>query len=208
MELDAIKSNALDLELEFQWLSKVIETILKPYLGEESDVEDIYSIPPPNLEDQSMYANFIKHYEVNFAERLTMLLALAPHIKPQLLDIFFARNSDYERGFTEFGGIMGKSHGGFIPTGETALFILAGKDLDLLFSLHQLFDRDHFFARHAILKLAAVPESEPFLCGALNLSSEIIDYFSTGNVRKPDFSSNFPAHHITTELEWNDLILD
>ena len=40
---------------------------------------------------------------------------------------------------------------GFLPTGETALFILSGNNLKQRFEFQKLFDRDHIFAQHNIL---------------------------------------------------------
>ena len=65
------------------------------------------------------------------------------------------------RGFTEFGGLLGVTHGGFMPTGETAAFILAGDDLAVRFELMRLFDGDHFFPRHNIFHLTPVAVGEP-----------------------------------------------
>jgi len=59
---------------------------------------------------------------MNPPERLVFLLALAPHVKPQLLDVFFEANDALRRGYTEFGGVKGQLHNGFLPTLETALF--------------------------------------------------------------------------------------
>ena len=35
-------------------------------------------------------------------------------------------NKNFDCPYTEFGGWKGLSHGGFLPTGETAVFLLAG----------------------------------------------------------------------------------
>jgi hypothetical protein len=60
---------------------------------------------------------------MSFIEEAVLLLALAPHIVPQILDVFFIKNKTYDRGFSESGGIAGTQHRGFLPTGETAAFI-------------------------------------------------------------------------------------
>ncbi len=46
-----------------------------------------------------------------------------------------------------------RAFGGFLPTGETALFLLAGDDLKERLSYRYLFDEEHFFNKHAILTL-------------------------------------------------------
>ncbi|MEP1780548.1 ATP-binding protein, partial [Reichenbachiella sp.] len=69
-------------------------------------------------------------------------------------------------------------------------------------------DRDHFFAKHNILKMDPVADGEPIMSGVLRLSEEVLDYFTSGTIRKPDLSIKFPARHITTDLEWGDLVLE
>ena len=104
---------------------------------------------PPALDTtQSVYGQIVKHYNMTIPERLVLLLALVPHVQPQMLDIFYIKNSTYDRGFTEFGGIKGQQHGGFIPTGETAAFLIAGDQLQQRFMLLNIFSPDHFFAQH------------------------------------------------------------
>ncbi|MCI5141513.1 MAG: ATP-binding protein [Candidatus Electrothrix sp. ATG1] len=202
-----IRANAETLEAELAWLQSIIEARLDTENIDEV-VSDISRFPPPSLDsDHSMYANFVHHYDMSPAERLTVLLALTPHVRPQLLDIFFQVNSILNRGYTEFGGVQGKAHGGFLPTGETALYLLAADDLHMRFECQQLFDRDHFFARHNILKLEPVGKGEPMISGQLDLADEIIDFLTTGELRKPDFSRDFPARLLSTEMEWGDLVL-
>ncbi|HMC98661.1 MAG TPA: ATP-binding protein, partial [Ferruginibacter sp.] len=126
----------------------------------------------------------------------------------QLLDVFFIKNADYDRGFTEFGGIKGQSHSGFIPTGETISFILAANNLEDRFYILRFFSEDHFFRKFKILKLVNSTSDEPFLSGILSLDIEYLNYFTSGVTHKPDYNINFPAKRITTELDWDDLVLE
>ncbi len=207
--LSRAAENAGDLQREFRWLSEVIGARVRRYFGKEKDAPSIAEIQPPALEKgSSLFADFIAHYNFGFAERAVLALALAPFAKPELLDVFFQKNKATERGFTEFGGQKGTTHGGFLPTGETVLFLLAGSDLTARFELQKLFERDHVFARHNILKLEPAAAGEPFLSGALKISREILDYLTTGEVHKPDFSTDFPARLLQTQMEWDDLILE
>jgi hypothetical protein len=136
-----------------------------------------------------------------------MLLALIPHIRPQVLDTFFIRNKNFDRTFTEFGGWRGNTHGGFLPTGETAAFILAGDDLNKRFDILRIFDPDHFFACNSILRLEGQGQNEPFFSGALVINTEYLNKFTSGVYHKPDYSMSFPAKLITTQLSWDDLVL-
>lgn len=204
--------NAQDLERELLWFAEVLDARLKLYFksdpASETTVPSIFEIPPPDLSHSlSNYAQFIQQNELSRVERLTILLALIPHIRPQLLDVLWTKNEAIERCFTEFGGLQGTSHGGFIPTGETLAFLLVGDNLAARFALMPLFEGDHIFARKNVLYLAPVAFSEPLLSGALIISREYLQRFTTGSERKPNFNSEFPARLIETQLTWEQLVL-
>lgn len=205
----AMKNSTGDLMKDLKWLSEVIENRLLLYFGKDSKLRDPLLIKPPATEkDETLYAGFLHYYNMTIAERLLLLLALSPHLQPQLLDAFFIQNQKTGRGYAEFGGISGRQHGGFLPTGETAMFLLAGSDLNKRAEHLKLFSGDHFFSKHQILKLEPPAKGEPMLSGALPVSDEIIDLLVSGAIRNPGLSADFPAKRIFTELEWNNLVLN
>jgi AAA+ superfamily predicted ATPase len=209
MEVAALSANAVAIDSDLEWLSSIIDVRLKLYFGQDCDHSDIREVLPPELPaDGSVYVRVVKYYNMDINERLLLLLALCPHVKPGLLDVFFTRNSIYDRGFTEFGGVKGINHGGFLPTAETAAFLLSGSDLHSRFSLLPLFDADHFLFKHNILKLVPSAGDEPTLSAQLTVSREYLGYFITGETHKPDYSITFPAKRVTTRLSWDDLVLD
>jgi hypothetical protein len=209
MDMTLIKTNANVLALELQWLAQIIDIRMKLYWGQPCGYADITELPVNDLSnDTSQYAGILKHYAVNFQERVVLLLAIAPHVQPHLLDVFFIKNANYDRVFTEFGGIKGQNHGGFIPTGETAAFILASNDFEKRFSLYRIFSDNHVFKKFGILNLVASQANEPHLSGIISLSPEYLNYFTLGISYKPDFGPNFPAKLMTTETGWEDLVLD
>lgn len=207
--LNLLVHNAQALQLELDWFARVLDTRFKLYFGKECEHSSIYDLTPPDISKiKSVYADIVNHFSMSPDERLILLLALSPHVCPQLLDIFFTKNETYGRGFTEFGGIRGNHHSGFLPTGETAAFLLASNDLTRRFQVVNLFDPDHFFARHKILQLVKDKSGEPILSGSLVISREYLSYFTSGEQYKPTFSAEFPAQRITTHLEWKDLVLE
>ena len=207
-QLDPMVVNAEFIEAELTWLTQVIEARIDLHFGQESRWQAVEEVPIPAVDDSTAaYAEFIHHYQLGTVERIAICLALAPHLRPQLLDVFQQPNERLNRGFTEFGGAHGKSHGGFLPTGETVLFVVAGNDLSMRLSAQQLFDRDHIFSRHNILKLDSPQPGEPVAAGQLALADEIVDYLTVGQLRKPDFSRDFPARLISSEMEWDELVL-
>lgn len=206
---DISAQNAACLDRELDWFNRILETRISLYFRNECPYESIYDIPPPDIEqDSSAYGSFIRDHEMSVDERLVLLLAFLPHTRPQILDTFFIKNTNYDRLFTEFGGWKGNTHGGFLPTGETAAFLLAGEDLEKRFDVSLLFDPDHLFFGQGILKLEGQDGREPFLSGLLTMSTEFLNRFTTGVTHKPDYSISFPAKLITTRLTWDDLVLD
>lgn len=209
LKKDAFHLNALDLLDEINWFEKVLQTRLKLHFGEECEYESIYDVEPPQSDHKnSVFSEFIQFYQLSFSERLILVLALLPHIAPQLLDVFFIKTTLKDRGVTEYGGLRGAFHSGFLPTGETASFLLAGSDLSKRFWVQQFFDADHLFKIHNILWLGSSPANEPILSGQLLINDEYIDLFTGGKLRKPSFSMEFPAKRINTQLEWDNLVLD
>lgn len=213
---DPLTRNARSLGRELKWLEQVIDTRIKLSFGNtgpgekvESSYQSIYDVPMPDLEqDNSIYAQVVKKFEFDAAQRIILLLALVPHVRPQLLDVFFVKNAKFDRYFTEFGGMRGRYHSGFLPTGETAAFIIAGSDIAERIHVLEYFHPDYYFAKANILKLNLRSNQEPILSSGLEISEEYLNYLTLGRAFKPDFSSSFPAKRLGTRLDWSDLVLD
>jgi hypothetical protein len=203
-----LQENARDLERELAWLAAVLDARLRLYFGQEVQVASVRDLPPPDLAGStSPYALFVRGAELSFAERLVLVLALVPVLRPQLLDVLWSRNEATGRGFTEFGGAQGIAHGGFIPTGETAAFLLAGEDLADRFEVARMFEGGHLFSRQNVLQVSGVGPGEPALGGALAVSREHRQRFTAGHDASPHFNSEFPARRIVTDLGWDHLVL-
>jgi hypothetical protein len=208
MSLGASTANAASIEREIAWFSAVLAKRFDAYFGQSGETDDIRSLAPPDLaDDTSVYAQVVREAGMDFDERLVLVLALIPHVRPQALDLFFTHNKNIDRGFTEFGGWRGKSHGGMLPTCETAAFILAGDDLARRFEISRMFDSEHFFTRKTMISIEAPASGEPFFGSALVLVQDYLNRFTTGQTHKPDYSAGFPAKLITTPLDWADLVV-
>ena len=187
------------------WFSQVLTAAIQLYFRQGCELESIEDVQPPN---DGWLEQVTGQPDISFEERVVVMLALMPHVCPQALDIFFVQNKDFDRQYTEFGGWKGLSHGGFLPTGETASFILAGDDVERRGDVLRLFGREHWFYRRDILRLEGAGEGEPLLSGQLRVSDGFLSRVLLGEEYKPDYSTGFPAKRVTTELEWKDLVLD
>jgi AAA+ superfamily predicted ATPase len=196
--------NADDLNCEMAWLHHVIDVRFKLFFDQECEYQNVQEVQPPRLKNSS-YAQCIDRYQFDFAERITLALALAPALNPELLDVFFLKNQLFDRCFSEFGGYIG-SGSGFMPTVQTLLFILADDSLAQRIELHRLFEQDHALIRQHILHLQQL-DNEPLLHSPLRLSEEYLVLLITGQHYRPSFGSQFPAQLIETGLSFDDLVL-
>jgi adenylate kinase family enzyme len=207
----AIEANMEEtLKNEINWCRQIIDLRFEQYFCSEDDERkmlDVRQCLPPELDSTSPYGEIVTRMQLGFDERLVLTLALLPHLCPQALDSFFLNNKLLGRPYTEFGGWHGKSHSGFLPTCETALFLLAGNDLSRRLQVMRLFDNDHRLISERVLQLEYGEPGEPRNSAALRISSEYLEYFTTGVQNKPDYSMHFPAKRITSRLEWEDLVL-
>ena len=169
---------------EIEWCKSVIDLRFSQYFSAD-DSEDkklqVEMLTPPELSDDSPYGRVVAEFGIGFYERVVIALALLPH---------------------------GKSHSGFLPTCETALFLLAGNDIEKRLQMMSLFDTSSTLFAEGILQLEYGEPGEPANSAALRISSEYLQYFTTGVKDKPDFSMRFPAKLITTNLQWDDLVLN
>lgn len=157
--------------------------------------------------DKSHLAQFIGARKLSDDEIIFLLLAIVPHLSPDFFTNIIAEFLPAGGEFPAFGGVKGKHHRGILPTGETALFLLYGRDADKrLEGMNRIFENSALF-KEQILQLESVPVGEPKLSGKLIIDEEYLAKLTTGEIVKPKLSSDFPAELITTELEWDDLVL-
>lgn len=204
-----LKSPIKIVQEEIDWLQRVIDQVICSYLMQEGHENKWEDIPVPDLSEQSSaYARTVNEWSLTAYQRLALALAMAPHIRPEILDIFFGKNKIYDRGFTEFGGMIDKNHSGFLPTGQTFCFLITATNLELRSEVINVFSYDAILIKEQVLWLSETEDYIPRLNGVLTISNSWLHYFLTGN--KPDIvqSSSFPAQRITTNLTWDDIVLD
>src|SRR5262249_9442930 len=111
--VSALEQSAVDLEGELSWLGRLIDARFKLYFNLDDAEADAVVQPPDLSESDSPYAMFLREIGCDFGERVALVLALTPHLRPQILDVFFTRNQTFDRRFTEFGGARQDAGGEF-----------------------------------------------------------------------------------------------
>ena len=189
-----------------EFLREVINQRLTLFFAKENT--DSLAYPSINLEqDQSPFNVFLINHEVNIEEFVILLLVLFPHIQPNLLDNVIQEYLPNGGEFPDIGGIKGDHHRGTMATGETALFFVAGNEVEKRMQALKYFAPDHFFSKENILLLGTVKDGEPRMSGKIILQPEYVDLFTTGSISQPVFGPDFPAKNISTKMDWDDLVL-
>ncbi|MFD2914148.1 ATP-binding protein [Psychroserpens luteus] len=197
-------SNAKTIEQELKWFQNYVNQKLAFHFTQSSD-EHIQSAPKIDDHD-SPYANVIKTYKLTEAERLILILALVPHIRPSALDFLFQKNKTYDKPFSEFGGRTIKGYNGILPTGETALFLLDSEDIEKRLSMMSLFNENHKLFRDGILEFAATTQNLPLYSRQLILSQQYLSLFTN---QEPNIKAHpgFRATKLSTLQDWDDLVV-
>jgi AAA+ superfamily predicted ATPase len=206
-----LRANARDLETELNWLIGVIDRRFRLYFqitGEEpaAPVEDVLGTPPA-LDAGSAYARLVAEERFQTIERLALILSLAPHLRPQLLDVFHTRNQTFDRRFTEFGAARSGPDGDLWPTLDMLAFLAGGADLETRFRLLRLIEPGHGFARLGLLRPHPSTPDEPIGRSPLRIGEDWLHLLTVGTPRRPLLGTQFPAQRLSTSLTWEDLVL-
>lgn len=198
--------NGRNVKISIDYLQYMLRIRFQQHFATDTTPQAVE--PPQLLNDGSPFYEYVSQHDLSFNEYIILLLALTPHVQP---DIFSKTVQEFmpEGGdFPEFGGVKGTNHRGFLPTGETAVFLLAEGDYERRFAIQKIFSDDHFFYRQNVLRIEEPPEGEPMLSGRLAMSREFIELFTSGDEYRPKFTTNFPAKRVHTQMTWDDLILN
>ncbi|MEA3052834.1 MAG: hypothetical protein QOG72_1737 [Sphingomonadales bacterium] len=199
-------TNGQAIEAEIAWFTQLLDRRFRIHGGELEDGDILRLVPPPALAPGLPYADGVAAAGLDAAERLILILALLPHLRPHALDALLIKNHSSDRRFTEFGGADGGGRSGFRPTRETALFLLAGEDMDRRLAAQALFAPERPLQARHILDLPDEPgEAGPWL--PLAVSERWIGRLTTGEATAPRFGPAFPAQRLETPYEWDDLVL-
>lgn len=195
------------VKAELDWLQRVIDNRLKLYFNNESTVQSIAEIRPPDLSsDDSVYAEIVKTHQLDDSNRLVLILSLVPYVQPNLLDVFLIKNQNLNIDFSEFGGIKDTKVPGFMPTMETAAFIISGSDLHARYAFLNMLYRKNSLVYNGILLCDT--SSKLGLHEPLVVAPQYLSLFVQGQKSMPKYGSTFPAKQISTRMVWSDLIIE
>ena len=146
--------------------------------------------------------------ETSHEESVILLCGLVPHVLPHFFDEIIKEVFPNGGELPQLGGQRPEGYRGFLPTGETLQYILAKDNVEKRLEIQVLFSPNHWFHKNNILSIDEVKTTEPKMSGRLVLTPETIHILCFGEVIKPNFGIHFPAKEVTTEMDWNDLIVN
>lgn len=208
MNNNSIEQNALTYAKELDWLSKLIQSRLENHFSDRGKTNQIKTLLPAHQVQDSKYAEWLLTNKLNSFERLVVISALASIYTPNVFDKFLIKNKGLDKRFTEFGGKVDEKNSRFIPTLETLIFIFFGTTVSAKFHAQQIFNEHHIFNKKGIIHFGVKNETDSALSRVIFLTDEVIQKVTLGIKYKPDFSTDFPAKRITTEMEWDELIVN
>ncbi len=202
-EQNSCASHSAVISAEVQWLKCLIQTRIDALKGEQSEISTDELRPPELKHSDSTYSKFVLDNELSPHERLILILALSPHIAPHLLEVFMANKSMQRR-----SKIASVAKGAaLMPTMGTALFLIAGEDMDSFLQARTLFSTEHLFYRKSVLNWISPGDDHLETHKLLTVSQTYVDLLISQTSLKPRFSDEFPAHTLSSNLEWDDLVL-
>ncbi len=195
-----------NLTLSLAFVRNLLRMRLAEYLGQGNAA--LPSVPVMK-DDDAPFTQFVQHKRLTVDEFVALVTGLVPHVQPQMFDEVMQEYFPQGGDFPALGGVKGSNYRGFLPTGDTVLFLLGGSnDLVRRLQIQRVFGSQHFLVKEHIMYLEDMKPGEPSLSGRLILDPEYVELFTLGYVTPPRLSQSFPAQQLNTELEWRDLVLN
>lgn len=205
--VNEIKKNSETYSKELKWLASIINLRLERHFSNIT-LESHEIMPTDCLDDKSIYACWIRHHNLSSFERLIVISCLAYIYSPDIFDKFLIKNKGLDKRFTEFGGKIDDKNSRFMPTVETLSFLLFGNEFEAKFNTQKIFDENYILNKNGIINFSTKSDSDSIISRTVSLSDEAIQLLTLGKKFKPDFSTDFPAKLITTEMDWKELVLN
>jgi AAA+ superfamily predicted ATPase len=197
------------LQYELDWLGEVLSQRIATYFAPaDADVTRpcVTELPqPPALQRESAWTALVQRHGLILEERLLIALALAPHLKPQLLEPLLFKNSVGRR-FPELGGHVSEDE--VEPTGETLAFLLGGSHLTSWARAATIAHAEHRLFREDVLRLGSPRGGLTHAMKApVRLAPGLLDRLVLAVASTAQVELDFPAQPLQTGLQWQDLIL-
>jgi hypothetical protein len=212
LDVGIITENSRIITEELEWFQRLLDNRVNFLNGTEASLIPFSSLVFPEIKGQdSAYAELVNNYALGPAGRLLLICSLVPHIAPE---IFTRRLRNDTKALKiehpEMGGYFDTTFTNFVPTLQTALYLLAGDDITNTVYYH-LALRQSVLVTEQVINFRAVSLTEDDTNErnhTIALAPEFVRYFLSSQKPRPDFGRAFPAVLTSTDLTWAELVLD
>lgn len=207
LEGEMLRRNIETIEADIKLLRNLINFRLSPSDSQldQKSVLDWPSHQPSN----GPYSDFV--HDLSIEEWVLLLIALLPHYSPRIQRELVASVQD---GLLitnpHLGGYVKRSSIQFIPSLETVIFLCAGTDMEAQHLCYRKLIFEGQLIKRQIISLNPFIQNEPVLSDKElipELAEEYVQYLLHGRAPRPDFGKNFPAKLLTTNKNWDQMVL-
>ena len=206
MEIAIDKNKDTGLINDLKWLQGLIKTRVHAHFEEDRVHDTAATLNPPRIVGDSQYHRAVLTTNLKNKERLVLIMAVASYIKPEVYDVFQTKNPVTGFVYSEFGGITDTKHRNFIPTFKTLEFLLNETKAFLDLSVYKFSNDTNPLWKQGILDINH-KNPDVFPNTPLRLTKKFQHKILMKRIYKPEYSADFPAKLISTNLSWEDLIV-
>ncbi len=215
-------SHSLALEGDLRWAAGLISEQYDYLEGSEvfhsttPAVSFLLEMAPPAIEHHCPYSQLVRRLQADHnadskpvwyhaAERLVLAMGLMPHLYPYGLTPLIAldKAAPWENLICPAYSMRTKL---FIPTIESALFLIAGVDITTRKEALKIFSPTHVFSQLGVFYYPKPPSPDPKSAAPIHLGEEYYSLLVEGEPFRPGFSHTFAAQLLEVREDWEDFI--
>ena len=191
---------------EMAWLRSILEFRIAN-LHDPSPAE----LPAPPALEEGAYADFVKSYNLDWHDRILLMIALLPHLAPTVLDgALIHHEKRHLILYPDFGGYVDKDFYTYRPTLQTVIYMLAGSNHeDWLYWSVAIHSKSILLKEQVVYLDGHIwrEGNSNLLQHSVLVQVEHVRLLLTGQQPAPDFGVDFPASIVETSLTWDHLVL-
>jgi len=176
MKIDLIDTFSDHLMQEYSWFLNCLK-LRTDYLEEQEPyaghVDLMYGMEAPTFEGDSRFKTIIDNFELSHEQRLVFILALLDIYAPHTL---FEELAPYLEQYRSILGVYEYEQGCFLPTGRTALFLIAGRYMHRVNEATKIL-KQHPLVQHGLLVFETrTTPANPLLSSVIKPSISFLEY--------------------------------
>lgn len=154
-----------------------------------------------NCVDRIKENNFLLEHALGDDEKLISLLAISPLTIPAFLN-------DLQNNEIKFPGYTIPQTATFLPTIESAVYLLAGENTEERIKYLSLLSAQSKLHQSHLISITEPAPGLPFNQSLLSPGTSLLNLLFNKGGEESEFGHNFPAQVLESEHTWQDLIVD